>query len=364
MRVLLAPDFSGSNPYQRELRSHLEDRGVSVRFGTTSGRSLFDGVTAFPVLDSVWTGGRPDVFHLHWFHAFVADERWPVSVLLGLQLLFELLVLRLLGVRLVWTVHNLFDHERRMPRRLEVAFRHAVFRLCDRVIVHCDRAARAVRRTYRLPPGVDHTLTTIPHGHYVDSYPNDVGREEARSSLGFSDTETVFLFFGRIRAYKNVPGLVSAFGRLSDESARLLVVGTPRTDALAARVAECSASDARVRTTFEFVPGDEIQTFMNAADAVVLPFDAVLSSGSAILAMSFDRPVIVPGEGCVADLVPDELVYDGDRPDGLEAGLERALSADLDDLGSRCGRRARDLDWAQVARQTHEVYRSPGSTGG
>lgn len=357
MRALHAPDFSDTNPYQRELRSHLEDCGVAVRFGTTSGRSVFGLVTVLPILDSTFSGARPDVFHLHWFHAFVGDERWPASVLLGLQLVFELLVLRLLGVRVVWTVHNLFDHERRMPRRLEVAFRHVVFRVSDRVIVHCDRAAAEVLRTYRLPSGAERKLTTVPHGHYIDSYPNDVGRAEARTSLGFDDGETVFLFFGRIRAYKNVPGLISAFGHVSNESARLLVVGTPRTDALASVVAERSAADPRVRTEFAFVPDDEVQIYLNAADAVVLPFENVLSSGSAILAMSFGRPVIAPAEGCVADLVPSELLYDGDRPDRLQTALDRALSADLDGLGERCGRRAQSLDWDHVARQTYAVYR-------
>lgn len=42
---------------------------------------------------------------------------------------------------------------------------------------------------------------------------------------------------------------------------------------------------------------------MNAADAVVLPFENVLSSGLALLAMTFGRGLVAPEIGCVEALL-------------------------------------------------------------
>ena len=57
-----------------------------------------------------------------------------------------------------------------------------------------------------------------------------------------------------------------------------------------------------------------------AADVVVLPFRRVTTSGSAMLALSHGRPLIVPDLPGLADL-PDEAVlrYDGGVPELIAA---------------------------------------------
>jgi len=42
--------------------------------------------------------------------------------------------------------------------------------------------------------------------------------------------------------------------------------------------------------------------FLRAADLVVLPYTETINSGSALLALSFDRPTLVPAMGAVPDL--------------------------------------------------------------
>jgi beta-1,4-mannosyltransferase len=41
---------------------------------------------------------------------------------------------------------------------------------------------------------------------------------------------------------------------------------------------------------------------MRAADLIALPYKEILNSGSAILALSFDRPILVPAAGALAEL--------------------------------------------------------------
>lgn len=343
------PDYSESNAYQRHLRDAIGERGYDVRMIGTD--------APLPLLDAVRRNGRPDVFHINWLHRhFVTDSKLLTSVL-ALRLLFELVVLRAAGVELVWTVHNLVEHSRRTPR-LELAVRRIAARLCDRILVHCESARELVVETYRLPESTQRRIEVIPHGHYIDSYPNRIDRSTARNSLGFDDGQTVYLYFGLIRSYKNVPNLVRTFTELDDPDARLLVVGNPMSERLETEVRALCAKDDRISCVLEFVPDEDIQHFMNAADAVVLPFEEVLTSGTAILAMSFGRALIAPRAGCVAELLDgdDMLGYPPDDPDGLYRSLVAALDADLESLGEHNRERACTLDWDGIADRTVRAY--------
>ncbi|WP_123620103.1 glycosyltransferase [Halorubrum sp. CSM-61] len=355
--VLMCPDYRDSNPYQSELIAALENRGVDV--------AATAGGWAFPLLAGVRRHGVPDVFHIHWLDRFVTTKRrFPAvfTVLLGVRLVFELLVLRALGVRLVWTVHNILDHERVTPRS-ELAVRHAVARLVDRIVVHCEEAVGSVAETYRLPERVATRIRVVPHGHFSDAYENDTSQSAARDRLGLPPDVPVIAFFGMIRPYKNVPRLIETFERVSGD-ARLLVVGNPWNEDVANRVREAATGDDRIHTVLEYVPDDEIQVYMNAADAVALPFDSVLTSGSAVLAMTFERAVVAPTLGCLPGLIGSEggYLYDPNDATGLRVALREAID-DRERL-REMGRRNRDviraLDWDHVAERTRNVYALDG----
>ncbi|EMA57767.1 glycosyltransferase [Halorubrum kocurii] len=351
--VLMCPDYRESNPYQSELIDALDSHDIEV--------SAASGGWAFPLLAGVRRHGVPDVLHLHWLHRFViTNRRFPavVAVLLGVRLIFELVLLRALGVRIVWTVHNLLDHERTAPRS-ELVIRHAVAWLTDRLIVHCEAAVTLVAETYRLPERVSNRIRVVAHGNFGDVYGNDVSQSTARERLDLSLDTPVVAFFGLIRPYKNVPGLIEAFKRVSGD-ARLLVVGNPWNEEIESRVRAASADDNRVHTVLEYVPEDEIQVYMRATDAVVLPFDSVLTSGSAVLAMTFGRAVVAPTMGCLPGLIGSEggYLYAPETPGGLQVALRKAIGdrERLREMGQRNGKEAEKFDWDRIAERTRYVY--------
>lgn len=364
MEVLYLPGYSNGNPYLRQLRTHLAEYDVDVVIpeGSTT-ISILGLFSLFPILGAVRKHGRPDVLHLHWIHAFIVprDRANWLSIPLAVQFVFELLVVKALGVRIVWTVHNLRDHERRADR-VELGVRHLLVRLADAVIVHCESIVDTIIDTYRLPDEASEKFSAIHHGHYLDNYQDVVSRETAREFIDAEDDETVFLFFGRIRPYKNVPELLRTFEELDEETARLVVVGNPIDESLAEEIQELAAADDRVELVLEFVPDEDVQLYMRAADAVVLPFSEILTSGSTILAMSFGRTVVVPDIGCVSDLtdhnpVQRSLTYDSSDPDGLRHAMERSMTVDLEAVGEANRARAEELDWDSVAVRTARLYR-------
>jgi len=94
-----------------------------------------------------------------------------------------------------------------------------------------------------------------------------------------------------------------------------------------------------------------------AADLVVLPYDDILHSGSALLSLSFNRPILVPERGAMTELranVGEEWVYTytgtltaGDVEATLRAVRRevRAAQAPLD-----------HLDWDGLGGQTVALY--------
>src|SRR5207253_2551648 len=110
-----------------------------------------------------------------------------------------------------------------------------------------------------------------------------------------------FAFVGRIEPYKNALALVRAFRATEDPALRLVVAGAADESDAAELRAE-AAGDSRIRLRLERVADSDLQTYLKAADLVVLPYRRIMHSGSALLALSFGRPVLVPDQGSLAEL--------------------------------------------------------------
>src|SRR5690606_21590296 len=114
--------------------------------------------------------------------------------------------------------------------------------------------------------------------------------------------------------------------------------------------------DARIRLHLRFIPDDEVPVFLSACDLVVLPFDSILNSGSVLLALSLDRPVLAPRLGALPEIqarVGEKWLRLYDGP------LTSALLRDARQRTSRAGERP-DLsafDWAAIGRDTLAFYR-------
>jgi len=350
--VIFLPDSTEYNPYQQNLADALDEDVV-----------LGGGDRLLPILSTVRSSGDVSVVHFHWLHPYIHRRTGPRTVAVLLLTVFQLIVVRLMGIPVVWTIHNVLSHESPYPR-LERWFKHAFVRLgfCSHVFAHCENAADRLIEECALPECVRRQISVVPHGHYVDDYENEITREEARERLGYDESEWVFLFFGRIEPYKGVVRLVDVFRSIDDPDYRLLIAGNPSNDAIERELEGRIAGDDRIRSVLEFVPDEEIQLYMNAADVVVLPYTEITTSGSAILVMSFGRAIIIPRLGCIPELLEEEgaLIYPPESDHGLRDALTEAKRRDLSSMGRYNARQVRRYDWATVAERTARVYSQAG----
>ena len=296
-----------------------------------------------------------DVLHLNWPHYMYAAPDLAGRVSRCADLIGHLAQARSLGYKVVWTVHNLYPHESPYPD-LDRLTRLAITSLATAVIIHCRHARALVQKHFFRQDGI----FEIPHGHFIDVYPNTLTRDEARQQLSLSECSFVYLAFGNISPYKGLERLLEVFSGLPGDNLTLLFAAKVYNEYGERLVERAAQTDPRiVIRTSRFFPNEEFQLYLNAADVAVLPFLDILTSGTVITALSFGRPVIVPAIGCLPELVDESMgiIYNPNQPGALAQAMKAIQQRDLMACSRAAYRRAESLSWESIARLTLEAYR-------
>lgn len=134
---------------------------------------------------------RFDILHLHWVELQYSYGNAPIGqAKRSLQHLFlKLRYFQRRGIRLVYTVHNLSQHEGLHPHLNEQANKW-LFDTAAAIHVHDQTSAETVAHIYNRRENV----FIIPHGNYIGVYPNHVSRNKARTRLGIPPASFVYLF--------------------------------------------------------------------------------------------------------------------------------------------------------------------------
>lgn len=344
MKVVFIPDYRNDNSYQTYLSNSLAQQGVHVNFNHGGFLSILRSVIKY------W---KPDILHIHWTRSFMIADSKIMTIIKSICFICELLILKLFRIKIIWTVHNIVDHEGDF-RPIESLFTKFFAKLCDRLIVHCHSVKSLIQDTY----GKDLHIAVVPHGNYMD-LKNTITLQDARKKLNIDMDDTVFLYFGRIRLYKGLPELIETFKKLNSQKVKMLIVGKSFNDQITVDIKNLCKDDIRIKNILEFIPNDDIQIYTNAANVVVLPFRDILTSGSIILSMSFGKPIVAPKIGCIKDTLDDKgsFLY---TENNLMDAMQRVLNTDrktLQDMGKHNFGLAEEFGWDKIAERTHDVYR-------
>jgi len=298
---------------------------------------------------------RYAIIHLHWAELQIQANSRRGRLIRCASFLAALALAKLQGIRVVYTVHNLAQHEGRHERLNRLAHA-ALFAWADALHVHDASVAEALRRQTGRTRGV----WVIPHGSYVGCYPDAVAPAEARRQLGLGAGDFVYLALGGLRPYKGIEELIEAFSTLPGADARLLIAGHPHEPAYAAELRRLVAGERRILAHLQHVPDEQLQLYMRAADVCVFPYRRVTTSGAAILALSFGRPILAPALGPFPELVRASagLTYDAGDPGGLRSALAAAQSLDREAAGRAIAAYLEQIAWPKIGAQHAAMYRS------
>jgi beta-1,4-mannosyltransferase len=339
MKVLIFPrDIRRSdNPYGELLYRDMSNFGIEVE--------CFSPWRAF------WR--RYDIFHLHWPEYYL-NRCWPKALVGTLLVLLSTAWLRTRGTRILWTVHNPHSHAFSHPVT-EAWFWRMFTAMLDGFVSMSEYCTKWVWR--EIPRLREAETALIPHGHYRESYSAPTGKGYARDALGLGPRKTVLLFFGGVSPYKKVPHLIATFRRAALPNAMMMIAGRADSKKHGRQVEMTANEDPSIRLDLRPIPVGEVEVLFSAADLVVLPFSDIMHSGSAILALSLNKPLLVPATGCLPELqarTGSEWVrtYEGDLTPailvGAAAWAENTNRAPRPDLSW--------LDWPHIVQATIELY--------
>ncbi|MCP2032075.1 GT2 family glycosyltransferase [Okibacterium sp. HSC-33S16] len=354
LRVEAEPAFrtQHANPYNARLYAAMPKGAAEVR--------------DLGYLRLLWR--RTDIVHLHWpdLTFLSGPRRWRQIARLVLFFSF-LTVARRNGTRLIWTVHNIASHENRSTPRIRSWYSRLLLGNVDGILALTTDGITAARTAYPELRAVPAFVT--PHGDYRDSYNFSASRADARRALGVPDG-TVMVSVGQIRSYKNLPHLVDVFARRAARvpagaeldvfpTEILAIAGKPADAELRDALSTAAAGTDSVILDLQFLPDDRLATWLRAADVVVLPYSRVQNSGSAILALSADRPVVVPAIGAMTELqqqVGADWVYTFEG--SLTAEVLDDVAVWLRDTERGESPNLAALAWPAIAAQTLAAYRA------
>lgn len=319
MTIAVAPLATDFNAYTGLFANALSDAGARVVEYTWGFRSL--------------SGCDAVVFH--WPDQVIK----PGETLSALKQILKIAFLkRTHGLKVVWVAHNVFPHDTGDRRAL---LSTAFMKSLDGIVYLSAQSQRLVHDAHRLPRQVVEQVTV--HGRYPApplTFTPPAEHERVRLAS-----------IGLVRPYKNLGELVEATRDIDPSAMEVAIVGK-RHDATYAAELEASASDNAVlrwQLSDAIIDQSDLDAAIDWAHGIVLPYRKILNSGSAILALSRARPVLVPAIGSMpelADLVGHDWVrlYAGE----LDGQVLRDFAAHIRSMPPEASPDLSPLSWDRV----------------
>lgn len=340
------------NPYKTLLCKHLHLNHIQVEeIGS-------DLVFAPQVLLST---PKTQILHLQTIHCFLVSQSWLFSWCKFLLFTVQIIILKLLGIKIIWTVHEWQDKvSARKKKNITPLQRKILGKLINAVITHCDSTKKLISQELSLEK--TGKVFVVPHGNYISWYENTISPIQARRALDIAEDKFVFLIFGGIHRGKGILEGISAFKQLPQLKVNLIIAGKNGSIKLTKKIeAEIKNwENISLVSLDEGVPDAQVQTYLNACDCLLLPYKIFTTSGVALLGMSFGKPCIVPNSGFFQDVFQNggAFLYEPDRIDSLSKTMEQAMKDAklLSKMGANNLQLAQKWNWNFVAEKTAQVY--------
>src|SRR5580700_11130988 len=244
---------------------------------------------------------------------------------------------KLCGKKIAFTAHNVNQARRdakdSLLNRITLQIQ---YRLCDHIFVHTKKMKDELCQDF----GVAEKAVTVIRHPVNDAFPDtDLTPSEAKRQLGLQENEKAVLFFGRIRPYKGIEHLLAAFQLLAANHSgyRLIIAGEPKKGSEEYRhqieqTVKTEFMPGQIIMKIQFIPDEEMEIYLKAADVLVLPYKEIFQSGVLFLAYSFGLPVVATDVGSFREEIVEGrtgfLCQPGD-PAELAKAIETYFASDL-----------------------------------
>ncbi|MBN2439752.1 MAG: glycosyltransferase family 4 protein, partial [Spirochaetales bacterium] len=308
------------------------------------------------------------IFHFNWLLSLL-NKKTLNNYYLSFILFLWLIVLKCLGCKIIWTVHNRLPHDCR-NKNLVILFRKFLIIISNRIIIH-SHSTRQFISTIIHNKSIDKKIIYIPHGNYINIYKNSGNNK--RKQLKIEENTFVFLHIGLIKPYKNIDLLMNAFSSLALPNSKLLIAGHAVSPSYQKYLENIAAKLDNIIYIPKFIPDDELGEFINSGDVILLPYakESFINSGNLYLSLSFAKPVIIPDIGIAQDFYIHDFIFKYTYLDNNDhfTNLKTMINSvyikysqnknELHLLGQKGYEYIKKYnDWNHVGKKLYEVYKS------
>lgn len=236
--------------------------------------------------------------YLNWFEN-VYDRKFYKRFLKFLRRFFCLIKLKRKKVKIFFVLHNKIQHDKK-GRLLSRILMKRLIKYSFRIVVLCDETKDVIKKISK--KDYSKKIYKIPHINYAE-FNNYVTKNESSSSV------RKFLYFGEVRAYKNIELLIDAFSNSNNKNSELMIAGRPSSDNYKNYLIEYikTKNNSNIKYCFKFLDNEELIRLISDSDVIVVPYDinSSLNSGSLFLSASLGKAVIMPKIGSILEIEND-----------------------------------------------------------
>ena len=361
MKVYFEPSFSNENTYVRDIINGLKSNGCEIYNETVRGkREKVISYIKFILSNEV------KIYHINWVENIVIQANFKSQILVCIWLTF-VQICHLRKKKVVWTMHNTVPHGCK-DEKYASQFYQKWANAMDMIVVHANESAKILKNKYGVS---DDKICVVPHGGYqVEKVSNEEVTKQ-KQKYNIRETDFVFLYFGQIDDYKNIPLLISTFETLQISDAVLLICGSlsHRLSCENREWIQKYCGNSKVVLDCRFIPESEISKIFQMSDVVVLPYEkrSMQNSGVAILSICEGKPIIIPEFGYIKDIASQPYVFCynyenelehkvklGDKMTEVYRNVNKSMLLELREKERTYANQ--NLDWNKITKSISERY--------
>jgi glycosyltransferase involved in cell wall biosynthesis len=327
--ITFFPDYSINNPYQ-SLLYHWEGARHCISSGSI--QQALRTQRLFPT--------KAHFFHLHWVHDMVHQPDFA-------QILQRIQSFQQRGGTFIWTIHNIVGHETPDHQR-EVLACAQLAASADKIHIHYPQAAALIAQHYPLD---ENKIVVIPHGSYLPSLRQRHPQLKLEAGQGGSTADNKLFFSGgNIRPYKNLEQICTAFAQVAPyyPHACLQIRGKRFGDYQIA-----TTPHAQIDIRYETISDEDFYHAIHQSYFCVLSYEASLTSGMMLFALSCGTPIIAPDMAHFSATLDEgtAILYTPGDPQSLSAAIRRACElapADYLQMRKNAFELAQRMNWDNI----------------
>ena len=227
----------------------------------------------------------------------------------------------------------------------------------DALVAILPETKRLIHKRYGVPP---ERIAVIPLGADEELFRFDASaRKEMRDSLSIGESDTVFIYTGKVIHIKRLHILIEAAAKLTanNASVKVMLVGSGALSYIEELKQSIKTKGLEGKFIWhDAVPNEQLHRSYSAADAAVWPYGPSISMREA---MACGLPIIIGENSTVTELVAygNGLLYrEEDVPD-LAQQMEKLLDPELRrEMGAKSRKLVEDrFTWRRIAEQFIEL---------